>query len=667
MNLASGDDLYISGFSDRMDSVSIAKTMISEDHGLGATGKAEIRVSPHTTTRKGSPTSSNSRGQGQAIEVDFYRNPTMLSRMILYNKFSNANKRVRDHPQEAMVWVCSKRKTNATQKSQIHSIFDRSHSTTSLTSRTHQQQQYSSNQQHSDYSLRQLPIHIACSCLAFTHDSVLRSELEQLIVRLVVTYPEGCAEFDHSGRRPLHEALFSAATAETISMLLMADPKSIDQRDKFGRTPIELCNRLQGGPKEDIKALLDLGVQYWERARDEAKLRMKMAVVPPSGASVSSSIVAGSSQAEKETLVTTASTNMPTKKQQQNQIESEEITPIAWEQLERRVILLEQLLAEMYEKNYELAGAVEQLKKAKQALTVKLEIARTQPSSLRQRGSWHSRGGGSLKSASRSIETLSVDTIPEDDEESIAEMIDQVESVVGSYHSSKYQPTTAGGSGVSEISSFSSHTGGQGDSVIPCPPDFARSESLVSGLTEASFFDASIYAVRDPANTSSADSDSRFGTASLLGTDNLNEMFQAAQKTVRKPWSSPVASSTFLPSGGHQHTTTPMVVEEEEEEFALGGDAAMEVDRSAGTETSDMRIPDNSTLATDEYDSSHTGRVSPGADEASRETMSTRARVIENRVFGGTEEDDTSESESTSAPDPTRYNYDIRIPALDWA
>jgi hypothetical protein len=602
---AAQEKLHVSGFNrdlrfDRDDEYSISKSNHSnvplhssfESHGSGSPVSG---YSPVGGSRTGYHVNihhlkqSNNYNKNGAIEVDFYKNPTVLSRMILFQKYANANKRCRDHPEEASVWVCAKRKSNVTQSiSPFHGMFEKSRRRTSaqrgggLTPRHPQsQQQPGYVHDENEYSLRQLPIHIACTSLAFSHDPVSRKELELLIVRLVVTYPDGCSEFDHGGKLPLHEAIWSNATPETTAMLLMASPASIDQRDKFGRTPMELNNRRSGGNKSEIRDMLNLGVPYWDHARQEAKLRLKSATIRPCDKSIASTSVMNTSQATIETLNTTASVNydsaplpkdLATTRKPRIEIKSEEITPTAWGQLERRVILLEQLLAEMCEKNYELSGVVEKLKKAKKELLGELEAARAaasagpiQPTPIQRVHSTGGAGTPSSKTSSGAAVHRRPIPVPEDDEISSGsklaehtERIAELESLVESYHDTKRKKRFAGSSRVSELSSFSSGTHDGVFAQAPDEPDLqhqprhrghlVRSDSLVSGLTQSdtSFFDTSVHAVRQ-AWLSSQDEDEDttinyddeegpFGTSSgnknritqvveELDTDNLSDMF----------------------------------------------------------------------------------------------------------------------------------------------
>lgn len=716
MNPSSGDDLYVSGFNreHRDDAVSIARSLTSMsiascDQSILNT-KSESSGSPNAAS-----TAANVEGP---VEVDFYRNPTILSRMIHYNKFSNAQKRCRDHPWEASVWVCAKRKANVAQQvSPIYGMFDRNKGTNTGSDIVRQDGG-------DRYSMRQLPIHIACTSLAFAHDPTTRSDLEQLIVRLVVTYPEGCAEFDHGGKLPLHEAIWSNASPETVAMLLMAAPQSIENRDKFDRTPMELNNRRTGKSKSEIRDMLNLGVHYWDQARQEAKLRMKRAVPPPTsdGKSIDSQSVLGTSQTGKETIYTTSTVILPDRPQPHPaKIEPEEIVPMAWEMLERRVLLLEHLLAEMYEKNFELAGLVEELKKSKHTLRVELEASRA---SSRIH---HSIKADKSKSPRSSLASLpSVAVVPEDDEVSSlklmeqAERIEQLESLVDSYHSSKRKRRASNsGSKISELSSVSSfHT--NDDGFIRDRTGVARQDSLVSGLTfsEASFFDASNHAVKeafrsptsddedttidDDDNESRHDIDIYHKPSEMHGSSNTF----SCEPMPRKDWSSPISSASFIPAGDTQaDVPSPMSVEEEDD-IISGGSASSRGRQQprATTQASEIYFPgfrldqasansalslstrsvatsaaasdamsENSTIVSDDNEIYFAvGRSSLGSFDGSEEeeeeegisgsTKSTRAR-LEDMVFGdGPGILDEVDGSDHSAQ---RYNYDIKIPALD--
>ncbi len=312
-------------------------------------------------------------GIGESIEVDFYRNPTILSRLILNQKYASAIKRLRLHPEEASVWVCSKRQTSKTSNlrpSALRSMLGRRSA-----------QRRNNQAEVVEYSLRQLPIHVACSGLFRTSDAKLRAELEKLITHLVVAFPDGCGMVDHEGKLPLHEAIWHNGSPETISMLLMASPGTLHDRDKFGRSPIELNRFRSGSNKGEIKELLLLGVEFWKQARQEAKLRLKHAFVPPCSTSVGSVSVLAMNQSDMGSIGTGDSSNrmrgpipMDPSFRKPVKIESEEIEPIAWSQLEKRALHLEQLLSEMYEKNYELGEVIEELTRSKMELHDELEL-----------------------------------------------------------------------------------------------------------------------------------------------------------------------------------------------------------------------------------------------------------------------------------------------------
>jgi hypothetical protein len=276
-------------------------------------------------------------------EVDFYRNPTILSRLILNQKYASAITRLRKKPSEASVWVCGKRKPRKG-KSRVNTPF----------------------------SFRQLPIHFACTNLGRECDSRAQSTLNELITSLIVAYPAACREVDHKERLPLHEAISHGAMPETISMFLMAYPKSVHSPDKLGRTPKEINQYGTGECKKRVENMLSLDVDFWVQAHSEAILRLQHASpVRPSEDSqtIPSTSVLASSRADEESV------SIPVEEDDGGD-ESDgdnEIASIAWEQLEERAISLEQILTEMNEKNYELNQIIEVLSKGKLALIDKLD------------------------------------------------------------------------------------------------------------------------------------------------------------------------------------------------------------------------------------------------------------------------------------------------------
>lgn len=265
-------------------------------------------------------------------QCDFYTNPTILSRLILNQKYSSALNRLKNHPEEASVWVCSKRnpfKGRELPNSQLNVV-----------SRPSMRRLNSKlDPQLLDYSIRQLPIHVACNSL-FRCSPQQKKEVERLITRLAVVYPDGCEKPDHNGKLPLHEAIWHNASPETLSVLLMASPSTLHERDKFGRAPMELNRCRSGQDKEQVKDMLLRGVAYWESARDEAVSLTKRNDDKDVLKSISMRLQKGASLGD---------------------MEQELVEPITWKKLEQRAIYLEQLLSEMYETNYEMGETVDVL------------------------------------------------------------------------------------------------------------------------------------------------------------------------------------------------------------------------------------------------------------------------------------------------------------------
>jgi hypothetical protein len=186
----------------------------------------------------------------------------------------------------------------------------------------------------------------------------------------------------------------------------------------------------------------------------------------------------------------------------------------------------------------------------------------------------------------------------------------------------------------------------------------------------------------DPSNKAVKTTDSNFGEVFMADAAK-----NTADPSPRRGWTAPIASSSFTPVA-----TTPMLVEEEDstpDGLSPSGNPMVEENNNRGREVEEIYFPGfmvapahsqvNSTLsitgtassiATSSSDESfmsesteETNQDDITADEVSQETMSTRARFIEDMVFGGTEE--PRRTDGDSPVDPARYNFDIQIPALD--
>lgn len=276
---------------------------------------------PDTTSNRSLTDSADQKVKSVAPEqCDFYENPTVLSRLILNQKYASALRRLKNYPEEASVWVCSKRNPFKGKEGGSHR---------SLVSRPSMRRLNSKlDPQLLDYSIRQLPIHVACSSL-FRCSDAQKVDVERLITHLAVLYPAGCEQPDHEGNKlPLH-----VASPQTLSVLLMASPSTLHERDKYGRTPMVLNRSRTGEDKEKVKDMLMRGIAYWESARAEA--------------------VKLTQQGDDENILKNISMRLQ-KGSCIGDVGDESVEPITWEKLEQRAIYLEQLLSDMYEKNYEL-------------------------------------------------------------------------------------------------------------------------------------------------------------------------------------------------------------------------------------------------------------------------------------------------------------------------
>ena len=353
-------------------------------------------------------------------EVDFFANPTVLSRLIQNQKFSAAISRLeKQGPGEASVWVCTKRKLPPTlhhaetkKTNEAINVSSRSLVSTSKGSAASNNKKSTMGKKtvksgkagaasasddattNSDtpFTFRQLPIHMACGSLFRVEDQALRQDLEQLIARLVIAYPEGCSRLDHQGRYPLHECIWYNAAPPIVSALLMAAPEIARLGDSQGVTPTILNeHRKCSNPmhKKMVRGMLKKSPEFWKAARKEAEFRMKHRDIPATDATITSTSVLASSVVEDETIASKDKSHQNDQRHQQhqrkqllNEVHQQQpepqqqqapAKPLEWAQLEKRAIALEQKLAESYEHIYVLNQQLNELKGAKNALQVKLD------------------------------------------------------------------------------------------------------------------------------------------------------------------------------------------------------------------------------------------------------------------------------------------------------
>lgn len=306
--------------------------------------------------------------------VDFYRAPTILSRLILNQKYDAAMGRLKRHPNEARIWVCAKRRTNP-----------------------------------STYAVRQLPVHVACWNLGRTIDRSWRESLNQLITHLVVTFPDACACEDHTHTLPIQYAVRYAAHASTVSMLLMAHPESLHctTPENEGRHTLSDLNQASSSPyMKQTQQVLGLDVAFWQQSRQEANFRLQQqqqqqqqeqqereqqsepapeptgATVaaeppttraPPDAVASSDSLPFGASALQpkspprRSTLVAPPASPASSDDTPRNDsaADDENLEPAGWEQLEERAVAMEQILTEMNEKNFILHRRIERLAQSK--------------------------------------------------------------------------------------------------------------------------------------------------------------------------------------------------------------------------------------------------------------------------------------------------------------
>jgi hypothetical protein len=280
------------------------------------------------------------------LETDFFLQPTILSRLILHQKYGRAIQRVFEHSEETSTWLCAKHNVTSKPNIKREKRFGES-SSPSLPDPT------------TTHSIRQLPIHLACSNLCRTQDTSAVSLLNELISVLVFAYPDGAHTPDHRSIYPIQEAIWYGVAPETVAIFFMAKPESLLIIDHHGRTLSDINQYRKGKGKEAIQLMIDRGVHFWKVARDEAALRLQRNnhSYPSENRSIDSESVLASPNAEEDTILTIAESVT----QQAPSFYEEHATPLAWDQLEQRAKATEQILTAVNEENFQLRQKLESL------------------------------------------------------------------------------------------------------------------------------------------------------------------------------------------------------------------------------------------------------------------------------------------------------------------
>ena len=165
-------------------------------------------------------------------EVDYYLNPTELFRWINYRRWDGAKARVLSHPDECSTWIVSR-----------HSGDGR-------------------------VLWRHLPLHLVCmqsgsakgdegKSKSAEELAAQQQQVDELLDALLDVHPNAAASPDDQGMLPLHLAVANAESGlpnETVlGRLLLANPRAVEARDKYGRTPADILHE---------KATIASGTRY---------------------------------------------------------------------------------------------------------------------------------------------------------------------------------------------------------------------------------------------------------------------------------------------------------------------------------------------------------------------------------------------------------------------
>jgi len=364
---------------DRNQSLSITRSSPKRNL-LSEMSLADIQISDH-----------ESFVEDSAVEVDYYRNPTLLSRLIQFQKYENALHHLEEHPDEASTWLVAKQQQQRRRRSKgLDETVDDDCGVASHSVVT---------------TLRQLPLHMACQSFSLlqSHDpNNFIYVLEELLTQLLVVYPKGCQYPDHNGMYAIHYMIQYRAPPELISLALIMFPQSANSltiRDPFGRSLQELFqstaatapggDRAQKRQEQQIEELLEFDTAFWEQTRKESKYlrgiqkswnaetkRTKKSKFGTSSEAIANDLrppwqLANERESRRnifhphtlseETERTVDETQTTDDDDLAGEVAeilsehaSEGVSPTAWRFLEQRALTLEQLVMESNSRNYEL-------------------------------------------------------------------------------------------------------------------------------------------------------------------------------------------------------------------------------------------------------------------------------------------------------------------------
>jgi len=290
---------------------------------------------------------------------DFYKNPPILSRLILQQKYTAASRRLASHPNEARIWICRSRRFEIHKKKRdppayqrAHTVYDRRDYVTPITNSK------APREYETTLFFKALPLHMACHNLAlYAHTASLRplqQELEKLIMRLIKAYPVSCKYPDLQNQYPLHMCVRSTADIRLVTRILITAPSVMTLPDGDRVTVAEynqLCTT-NHQHRERIDEILQRGRLFWEAARLNAIEHRKEEKNQQSGAAAAA---ASPDDDDDSTVWSEISTALHNCDSDFGGGDSRGLHhPVGWSQLERRGDLLEQLLAEALQVNRKL-------------------------------------------------------------------------------------------------------------------------------------------------------------------------------------------------------------------------------------------------------------------------------------------------------------------------
>lgn len=236
--------------SQNVEAVSAAIRRFQEEQESGNTSRV-VNMTPG-----GNVVGPTTTGPPPVNEVD-YEHRTVLFRLLLKKDWKGASARADAYPEEAATWIVTKGFNGNLRFLPLHKACVLQPPEDVVEKLLHSYPEATKSRDQDGW----LPIH--CACFYGSSDMV--------VTTLLSSFPKGAQSKDDEGRLPIHYACLKGASQSVVDVLLESFPKGAMSKDDEGRLPIHhACSK--GAPEGVIDALLKASPKGAQSKDDQGRL-----------------------------------------------------------------------------------------------------------------------------------------------------------------------------------------------------------------------------------------------------------------------------------------------------------------------------------------------------------------------------------------------------------